>query len=53
MSVEEFLGLARTQGYIPFSIEDSAGLAPLEGALDLGGREVIKIVLAHTEHLPD
>jgi FkbM family methyltransferase len=52
MSVEEFLRLVRAQQYVPFSIEDSSGLARLEGSPELGGREVINVVLAHEGRLP-
>jgi FkbM family methyltransferase len=53
MSVEEFLRVVRAQGYIPFSLEDHLGLTRLEGSPELGGREVINVVLAHAERLPD
>ena len=53
MSVDEFLCLVRERSYIPFSLEDRAGLTRLERSPELGGREVINIVLAHEERLPD
>jgi FkbM family methyltransferase len=53
MGVEEFLCLMRVQGYIPFSLEDRAGLVRLEGSPEFGGRELINVVLAHEERLPD
>jgi FkbM family methyltransferase len=53
MSVEEFLRTVGAQGYIPFLLEDCATLARLEGPPEFGGRELINIVLAHRERLPD
>jgi FkbM family methyltransferase len=53
MSVDEFLCLVRARSYVPFSLEDRAGLTRLERSPDLGNREVINIVLAHEERLPD
>jgi FkbM family methyltransferase len=53
MSVDEFLCLVRAQNYIPFSLEDRAGLTRLKCSPELGGREVINIVLAHEERLPE
>jgi FkbM family methyltransferase len=53
MSVDEFLCMVRAVNYIPFSLEDRGGLTRLERSPDLGGREVINIVLAHEERLPD
>jgi hypothetical protein len=53
MSVDAFLCLVRARRYIPFSLEDRAGLTRLERSPDLGNREVINIVLAHEERLPD
>jgi FkbM family methyltransferase len=52
MSVEDFLRLMCAQGYIPFSLDDHAGLGRLEGVPEFGGRELINIVLAHEERLP-
>jgi FkbM family methyltransferase len=52
-SVEDFLCFARTRGYIPFSIEDPAGLVRLVGLPELRDREVVSIVLAHEERLPE
>jgi FkbM family methyltransferase len=52
MSVEDFLCLVRAQQYVPFSIEENSGLVRLEGPPELGGREVVNVVLAHEERLP-
>jgi FkbM family methyltransferase len=53
MGVEEFLCLMRGRGYIPFSLDDPAGLTRLEGSPEFGGRELINLVLAHEERLPE
>jgi FkbM family methyltransferase len=53
MSVDEFLMLVRSRSYAVFSLTDSAGLVRTDGGIDLLGREVVNVILAHEERLPD
>jgi FkbM family methyltransferase len=53
MSVDDFLGLVRARAYAVFSLEDDAVLARRDGKLELDGREVVNVVLAHQDRLPE
>jgi FkbM family methyltransferase len=53
IAVEEFLCLVCAKCYIPLSLEDCGDLARLEGSPEFEDNEVINIVLAHQERLPD
>jgi FkbM family methyltransferase len=53
MSVDEFLMLVRSRSYAVFSLTDDARLVRTDGGIDLHGKEVVNVILAHEERLPD
>jgi FkbM family methyltransferase len=53
MSVDEFLTLIRSRSYVVFSLADDTSLVRMNGVIDLHGREVVNVILAHEERLSD
>jgi FkbM family methyltransferase len=53
MTVDDFLRLVRARNYVLFLLGNGTGLTRLDGSLELGGRELINVVLAHEERLPE
>jgi FkbM family methyltransferase len=51
VSVEELLKLVRSKGYVVLALADAGMLVPTDGSIDLCGREVANVVLAHRERL--
>jgi FkbM family methyltransferase len=52
MSVEDLICIVRLHGYNAFSLEEGAGFVQLNGPPELGGREVVNVLLAHEERPP-
>jgi FkbM family methyltransferase len=53
MSVDAFLMLVRSRSYVVFSLAGCDKLVRTDGGIDLHGREVVNVILAHEERLPD
>lgn len=51
VGVDGLLGLMRSKGYVVFTLADGGELVPADGPIDLCGREVANVVLAHRERL--
>jgi FkbM family methyltransferase len=53
MSVDAFLMLIRSRSYAVFSLAGRDRLVRTDGGIDLHGQEVVNVILAHEERLPD
>ncbi len=53
MSVDAFLMLVRSRSYAVFSLAGRDRLVRTDGGIDLQGQEVVNVILAHEERLPD